>query len=436
MVLGVASVADLLRLVFLPVLAWAAYRDVQTRRLPNLLWPPLAAVGLLALAADAVVRYPFAGYADRVFLFRVGFSILFLIPFAFAAYWFRAFGGADAKALVVLAVGFPTTPTYRLPADLVANLPPDLVAALPRLAVPLYPSLLGVGAMSALTNAVVVALVYVLWLALRNLAAGRVSTAMFVGRPTAVSVLPERHGTLLVTDGRIPRSGLDLDALRMYLRWRGCSLVELRADSDRLRDPDSVTDTHDPTDGAIHREHAAPRTGVTVYSEESEEETPDGGTTDEVTDEDATSGDEATTDPTAGWEGTGFVPAEVQRTADESESGDSASEPTETATSESTGTATSESTETTVPGSAAAGASEEPPLGDPWAAEAFLSEIDGSAYGTDPETLRAGLDTVADAERVWVSPGLPFVVPLFLGLLLAVTVGDALTLVATATGLF
>jgi preflagellin peptidase FlaK len=63
---------------------------------------------------------------------------------------------------------------------------------------------------------------------------------------------------------------------------------------------------------------------------------------------------------------------------------------------------------------------------DPWAAEQFLASIDGTAYGTTSETLREGLELVSTRERVWISPGIPFLVPMFAGLLLAVTYGDVL----------
>ncbi len=38
-------------------------------------------------------------------------------------------------------------------------------------------------------------------------------------------------------------------------------------------------------------------------------------------------------------------------------------------------------------------------------------------------------------EALWVSPGLPFLVPLFAGLVLALTYGDALTVALGALGL-
>ncbi|WP_313692972.1 A24 family peptidase [Halorarum halobium] len=350
-VLGIATLADLLRLLVVPAFAWAAYRDVRTRRLPNRLWPPLVAVGLVALALDAAALYPFAGYEGRLFLIRTGFALLFLVPFSVLAYRMAAFGGADMKALVTLAVVFPGTPEYIVPTWVLPG-----VTWLHDTVYPVVPSTLGVTAMSALTNAVLLGAVFVLSLGVRNALAGRVSPAMFVGEWASIGTLPDRHGSLLEAGDGLPSRGLDLDALRMYLRWRGSTLADLRADPERHRNPDSVTDTANPTDGAVH---VGPRT--------------DGGTS------------------TAGESVDGTV-------AD--------AEPVDA-----------------------------PEYEDPWAAERFLDSLEGTAYGTDPATLREGLETVSEADAVWVSPGLPFVVPLFFGLVVSLVYGDVLTVVLAAMGL-
>ena len=84
-----------------------------------------------------------------------------------------------------------------------------------------------------------------------------------------------------------------------------------------------------------------------------------------------------------------------------------------------------------VPASDAAG--EEPD--DPWGAERFLKDIEGSAYGTTPADLREGLDALATEESVWVSPGIPFLVPLLAGLVVSLTVGDVLFALLGLVGL-
>jgi preflagellin peptidase FlaK len=72
---------------------------------------------------------------------------------------------------------------------------------------------------------------------------------------------------------------------------------------------------------------------------------------------------------------------------------------------------------------------------DPWGAEHFLDDIEGSAYGTTPADLREGLDALASEETVWVSPGIPFLVPLFVGLVVSLTLGDVLFALLGLAGL-
>ena len=315
------ATTDLLRLIVVPALGWAAWRDVRTRRLPNQLWYPLFAVGLLTLAVDAGGHLPLTTVADRLFVVRVGVSVLILVPFAYGLWWIGGFGGADAKALMTLAVLFPTYPVFYLQTG----------------AYPLVTTTLGVFSMTILTNAVLVGLCYPLYLGVRNALRGDVSLVMFVGRRTDVAALAHEHGRLFEDEEGFTRSGLDIDALRMYLRWRGTTLGALRADPGAYRDPGSVGETGEPTDGAV--------------------------------DADAERADVPST----------ATPTDFDADYD-----------------------------------------------DPWAAERFLDDIEGSAYGTTPETLREGLRIVTTRETVWLSPGVPFIVPVFFGLIVALTYGDLL----------
>jgi preflagellin peptidase FlaK len=335
-----ASVGDLARLLAVPLLAWAAFRDVRTRRVPNWVWYLLGGLGLVLLVADLANRVPFAAPYARLELIRTAVSLGLVVPLSYGFWRIGGFGGADAKALMALAVLFPTYPAYYPPATVLGvDLPPVF---------PVEPTLVGVFSLTVLTNTVLVGALFPLALAARNALAGRIEPAMFLARVVSVPELLEHHGRLFEDASGFTRSGLDLDALRMYLRWRGLSLADLRANPERHRDPESVGDTFDATGGAIDEsavEHGPASTG------------------------------ERTVDGTAGE------------------------------------------------------------YDDPWAAERFLDEIDGSAYGTDAETLRAGLATVTTSDAVWLSPGLPFIVPMFVGLVLGLTYGDLLYGLLTAVGL-
>jgi preflagellin peptidase FlaK len=333
-----ASVPDLLRLLAVPVFGWAAWRDVRTRRVPNRTWVPLVALGALALAIEGWLVYTGetpVPVDQGVYLVRVVISLGFVGPLAYAFWWFGGFGGADAKALITAAVLFPTFPTYLFPG----------------FALPVVVPTLGVFAMSVLSNTVVIGIAYPFVLTLRNAVGGHVSKVMFFGRPVRATAVTEEYGRLLETTDGFTRGGLDIDALRMYLSWRGAALADLRGDPERFRDPASIpAETNPPGDGSMP-----------------------------VTD----GGREASPEPTA--------------TGDEAGSG-------------------------------------EETLADPWGAERFFDELDGGAYGTTPEQLRAGLDVLVAEDEVWITPGIPFLVPMFVGLLVALTYGDLLFAAIDALG--
>jgi len=340
------QLADVLRLVVVPVFAWAAYRDVRTRRVPGQVWYPLVALGAVLLVVETAAAAG-APTTRRRFLVQAGLSLGFVVPLAYLFWRVAGFGGADAKAVMVLALLFPTSPTY-----LTTAWPQSL--GVPG-SLPVVETPVGVFAFTALTNAVVAGAVYPLVLVAVNAARGDVSSIMFLGRPVAVERLPERYGRLLErSDGSVGR-GLDLDALRMYLRWRGLAMADLRDDPERLRDPATLPETpNDPGDGVV---------------------------TDGSRSRDSVAVDESSVDP-----------------ADSAAAG--------------------------APSEAPGERGEETAEDDPWGVAAFLDDIEGTAYGTSAVDLRDGLDLLVSADRVWISPGLPFMVPLFLGLVVGLTYGD------------
>ncbi len=331
-VAGVATLPDLLRLVAVPVLGWAAWRDHRTRRVPGRTWWPLVALGVGLLAWEGLTAVDGPPAAARLYLLRAGVSVGLLVPLAYGFHRLHLVGGADAKAFVALAVLFPTYPAYAVAGTVLPVLRPPL----------------GVFSVSAVTNGALLGLAYPLVLAATNLAGGTVSPAMLRAKRVRWTALPETHGRVVeTTDGRALQ-GLDLDAVRMYLRWRRASLVDLRERPTEMRDPSTLPDDPgDPTDGVL--------------------------------------------DP-----------------AERLEPG-LAVEPT--------------------------GPAEDPwAYADPWGAEAFLDAV-GSAYGTTPSQLRDGLDLLSRADRVWVSPGLPYLVPMFAGLLFGLGFGDLLYAVLVAAGI-
>lgn len=305
---------DLLRLVVLPVLVWAAIKDIRIRRVPDQIWLPIAGLGILVLLADTV-HYWGQGVVWTQFLVGTVVSIGLIIPLAYGFWLIGGFGGADAKGLMVLAVLFPVFPRYEIGEAVYPIVTTDI----------------GAFGLTILTNAVLIGAVYPVALVVQNALNGDFERRMAIGRQEDWDSLSNSHGQLLESAEGPVRRGLDLDALRMYLRWRGVSLEDIRNRSEELRDPETIPDNpNPPTDGAIA----------------------DGGDYD-----------------------------------------------------------------------------------DPWGAEQFLDSIKGNAYGTDPETLRQGLDVIVQKDRIWVSPGMPFFVPIIVGLIVALTYGDILYGIAELSGI-
>ncbi len=405
------ALGDLLRLLAVPLFGWAALRDVRTRRVPNRVWYVLGALGAVLLVADLAAWYPYAGPFATLHLIQVGASLFFVAPLGYVFWRIGGFGGADAKALMTLAVLFPTYPTYYLPQQFVAlGLPPVL---------PAQPTAIGVFSLTILTDTVLVGMAFPLVLAARNLAAGRVGTAMFFGRVVPVPTLPAVHGRLFETRAGFTRSGLDLDALRMYLRWRGCSLATLRHNADSYRNPESIGATTPPTDGAVDPE------GVDVVGEDRGSLLADGSGSPPTNGDDSSppDGDDAAQSNGGDVGKADNVDPSTQIRDDGRQSGG-----VDATTAGETG-----------PPEGTLEPEKLPPddelIDDPWGAERFLDDIEHAAYGTDAETLREGLETVVARERVWISPGLPFIVPMFVGLVVALTYGDLLYGLLLAVGL-
>ena len=322
-----ATGPDIIRLLAVPVFGWAAYRDIETRRVPNWTWLPLAVAGLLALAWDAWLVADAAAFEQRRFAVQVVLSVGLVAPLGYIFWRLGGFGGADAKAIMTLALLLPVYPAFFVGTGVYppsGNQPP-----------------LGVFSLSILSNTVLVGLAYPFFLAGVNALRGAFTPAMFIGRAVAVDDILSEYGRLLETTEGFTRQGLDIDALRMYLRWRGVSFEAVRATPDRYRHP-LPTERNDPGDGSIAADERALTDGGSVIT-------------------DASDAPEAAVRPL-----------------------------------------------------------------DTWGAERFLEEH--SAYGTTPEELREGLEVLTEPNRdsVWITPGVPFIVPMFVGLLLALTFGDLL----------
>lgn len=321
MFLGLAPLTDLLRLLAVPIFLWAAWRDIKVRRVPNKTWLPLLALGFLLLAWDGLTVLLTSGGATTDFIYSFAISIGLVPVLAYLLWYSGGFGGADAKALMVLSLLFFDYPTYYLPTT----------------ALPMVKPTIDIFAFTVFSNAVLLAALYPVGLFVLNLLRREVSPVMVLGRAVTTDSLDTRHGRLLETPDGYTRRGVDLDTLRMYFRWRGISLNEFLDAPSACRDFSPAVE-HSVGDGSTRT---------------------DGGTQRASSD-----GEMSVEDPE--------VVAED----------------------------------------------------DPWAADRFFESIDQPVYGATPEDLRAALELLSDRETVWVSPGMPFFIPLVIGLVVALTYGD------------
>jgi preflagellin peptidase FlaK len=85
------------------ILLYACYSDLKSRSVANEVWLLMIAVGI------PIALYNF--YLSGIpFLIRLGFSLLFTFLLAYLFFYLGLFGGADAKALISIAILIPMNP--------------------------------------------------------------------------------------------------------------------------------------------------------------------------------------------------------------------------------------------------------------------------------------------------------------------------------------
>jgi len=100
------TVLDVIRLfVGITILFYASYTDIKTRRASNMLWVIMGSIGVILL----VIQYFTIGFEYPYYLYLLFIPIM--IGLTFALFQLRLiFGGADAKALMALAILVPLKP--------------------------------------------------------------------------------------------------------------------------------------------------------------------------------------------------------------------------------------------------------------------------------------------------------------------------------------
>lgn len=324
-------IIDMLRIGAVPMFAWAAWRDIQARRVPDWIWPSLLIVGGLLVVWETTQH--FGTIRQNIFFLRIGISLLVVASIGYVFYRTGAFGGADAWAIITIAVLYPTYPSFELQG----------------IGFPVVTTSIGVFSMTILTNSLLLTSSTNIFLFISNMINKNYDVRYIIfARPVSVNSLSERHGKLVETVDGKTRDGLDIDVLRMYLRWRGLNLPQIWESSEKVRNPDSIGDTHQPTDG---------RSNIEPHQQSS-----------------------------------------LNQDVDDKHNKDE--------------------------------------LDDPWGVEQFFDTVEHT-YGNDPDQLVDGLELLSQREggSVWVSPGVPFIVPIFLGLVVSITYGDMLAVLLNSVGL-
>lgn len=100
-----ATILSVLRLVIgAGILAYASYTDIKTRRAANYLWVLMGVIGAILL----LIQYLTVGFENIWYLAFI--PIMILLMYAF--FQLRLlFGGADAKALMAIAILVPVQPS-------------------------------------------------------------------------------------------------------------------------------------------------------------------------------------------------------------------------------------------------------------------------------------------------------------------------------------
>lgn len=365
--IAIAAVATTLtsppvaRLLSVPVFIALAITDIRTRRIRNWVWPPLYAFGITILCLELATLWPLTGsYAVWIGM-QLGIGFGLIVPLFYLLWKYRGFGGADFKVVVAAVCIFPL-------------FTPITVAGIQ---FPLYSQLIISPPLAIVFNGCIGG-VYPLWLALRNLANNRISTTMFVTRMMPVEDIDSAHGLIPTTD-KLSTRGADIDTIRMYLRWRGLTLSELRAHPNLARDPTTIIETGSPLDGRSQSPLDESEYGTTDFSVATDNVTPPSEATTDTTD----------TNPTSSTDRCDTEDAIDPQKSSEPPAVDIDSD-------------------------------------DGWGVEAFYADMSHPLYRTSREELRTALEMIADphTDTIQVQVGLPFLVFVAIGICITLIVGN------------
>ncbi|MCL7410902.1 MAG: A24 family peptidase C-terminal domain-containing protein [Methanosarcinaceae archaeon] len=168
-------------LVCMPFLLYSCYSDIKTRRVSNTVWPVMLAAGLPFIIYDLLT----CGFPYFV---HMVLSFAFIFGFVYILFQLNAFGGADAKIMMVISIIFPVFPVIHI-----------FDQILPLQGIPL----INLFAFSVFSNSVLLTIIVPIGLFLYNLAHVPIREMpkklgyMFVGYKSKVFDLKDRHIRLM-----------------------------------------------------------------------------------------------------------------------------------------------------------------------------------------------------------------------------------------------
>jgi len=104
----IETILDTIRFIAgISILSYACYTDIKTRRAPNILWILLGGLGFILLGAEFFLTNRLATYT----IYLIFIPIIIVIVYVF--FQLRLiFGGADAKAIMAIAILVPFQPLF------------------------------------------------------------------------------------------------------------------------------------------------------------------------------------------------------------------------------------------------------------------------------------------------------------------------------------
>lgn len=90
-------------LVCLPFLVYSCYSDIKTRRVSNKVWPIMLGTASPFIVYEMII-------SGLPYIFRTLISFVVIFVFVYILFMLHAFGGADAKVLMVISIILPVFP--------------------------------------------------------------------------------------------------------------------------------------------------------------------------------------------------------------------------------------------------------------------------------------------------------------------------------------